>query len=126
MSDYTPSRDGENVRITIPATFLAPSVGLSAAYRLTYALDEMGGPIGAVVLADHVVRVEPAPVELPTGFGARIRATTGGGQRVVLVRALGYEPVWLADFHETDDMDRQWYATADLSDVEILDAGEPS
>ncbi len=65
--------------------------------------------------------VGPAPLEEPTGFGARVRATYAG-QRLLAVRADGNSRVvWRL---RAADGGGLWVAWSDLGNPELLDAGE--
>jgi hypothetical protein len=77
-----------------------------------------------------VVRVEPAPTTPPTGFGARIRATvTAEGETVpdvVLVR-VDFDAVDHAPWRgQTEIGGSKWFADCQLSDIVVLDLGEPA
>ena len=71
MSDFVP-RDRQTVFITIPATAEVGGAGIDYWFD---AYDEEGDSQRVAVSVDQVRHAEAAPVVLPTGFGARIRAT---------------------------------------------------
>lgn len=75
--------------------------------------------------SSYVVRVEPAPVELPTGWGARITATVNGkpNTRLTLVDPGDSQP-WRVHPGDTYGVGGTWFSSSDLSDVVVLDPGE--
>ena len=133
MSETCPVKAGERAHVTIEAE--------------TY--DIAGGRIGFRVHAAagtandtwwplwedsaNVVRIERAPVVLPTGFGARIRATVTHPDRPISVPdvLLVHAPTRRGDHFRWLSASRPhgltcWWADEQLSDVVVLDAGEPS
>lgn len=79
----------------------------------------------------HIVRVERAPVELPTGFGARIRATVTcecsmrareEAAVLILARPDAVNDKWLAAKGLACGHRR--FAEHEIADVVVLDGGE--
>ena len=120
MSDYQP-KPGDKAHLTVGVT-----VDEIGDYR------DQDGRIIACAGDPIIVKVVPAPVVLPTGFGARISAT--------LKWSDGDVPNVRLAFSGIDDGSGDWVVhPADrgqagcvtvfsdrLSDVEVLDPGEPT
>lgn len=128
-NDYQP-QPGDKVLVTFPAT-CAPDGYYVEDRHVRHEVD----PWGVLFPAQAVVRVEPAPAGLPTGWGARIRGTvTRGGRPVPSVR-LALVPFSEADPEpwciHPDDVERmpdddRWVGSDEMSDVVVLDPGDPA
>lgn len=118
------SQPGTRVHVTIPAI-----AGTSSGYYVPNSeVPTVEDPWGITITGPGVVRVEPAPVELPTGFGAHIRADV----RLCNVSQSQLRDVLLV-LVDADPQRRLWRvrsggAVGDdaLSNVVVLDPGEAS
>jgi hypothetical protein len=125
---------GDRVHIMLPA-----AVGHGGAYYVVNSeVPMVGDPWGVTFGGPGVVRVEPAPVTLPTGWAARIRATVtcgcgdpGSGEPipdVLLVNLRGGR--WRVDGELPCGCEhvipQQDGGEDHLDDVVVLDPGEPT
>ena len=135
MSDYTP-KPGDRVHLTVEAV-----VDEHGNYQVDHrtncgvadGLDfpDFGTTHWVWPSMACLVRVEPAPVELPTGFGARIRATVTWAHDVTPGVRLVFSDVDVGSgdwtVHPADRARVGCFTVfaSNLSDIEILDPGEP-
>lgn len=100
-------RFDQPVMITVPASRVTG--GYLAGRNGVWISDETEGLV-----------VGPAPMEEPTGFGARVRGTYMGRRRVAVLADPGDGLAWR--LHDPEGC--YWVAWSELKDPELLDAGE--
>ena len=113
-----PFQPGDRVHVTVEAV-----VDERGVYEINHELRAYATWLEADTPA--ILTVTKAPTPLPAGFGARIRATVQG-QRCVLVNAHPtIKSRWLAAPGTVRDPSQRFDDDA-LTDVEVLDPGEPT